>query len=442
LTQQRAQKLLEQAAALARAEEQVLATRLIAGVLTSMGQGYAPARPVSLGASGFARIASRLDSLRRARLDLDAQSAVTYQEAFRLAREIPPDGPLGVEAAIVAGDCLMKLGDQRGAAAAWSFVAERRPDHADAHRHLASISYDAGATQRALHHLETLAQLEPKDGRPHRLMGYIYKDEKQSRLAIDAYRQALRRELVPAARAEVVKELAELWLGEGETDYDEALATLRQCPPEYAETVDLLALRAQALFKSRRDETQALALVERALQRDPEHLDALLVRAGMYLDVEQPSGAIPLMEAAVRQAPHDLRARIRIAQAYERLASQLGIAAIAFEAERAVPLAFGAPVMPGNPIPILQVGLVQPRTVQHIRHRDATQKRIETVSRLSREASERTADDRVRCQLARLWLEMENPRLARLWFRAALTCNPQNVEARQGLLELDSAPSR
>jgi tetratricopeptide (TPR) repeat protein len=349
----------------------------------------------------------------------ERQTLAQYVSVLLRIREIDAESPLRVEGAIIAGRCYVRLGQQWQAMEAWEFVVSRRPEHADAHRHLAAIFYDLGAMERALHHLGELARLEPEDGRPHRQIGYIWKDEKQSRLAIAAYEEALRRRLEPAARAEAIRELAEVWLSEAEANPERALAVLEQCPAGFSQHPELLTLRAEALWMSRNNEILSRELVAKALQQDPDLVSALLLIARMHLDVEEWALALPHLERARQLAPHLLPVRVLLAQTWQRLER---------DCERLQPL-----------LPALKVvheAVVRPRVQAALKARDEHQRRIEHISTLSKLAMEKPADDEVRVRIARLWLELENPLLARTWFRAALVCNPANNEARRGLEQL------
>ena len=68
-------------------------------------------------------------------------------------------------------------------------VTSIRPENVDAYRGLAGIYYDRGAMSHALAHLEKWAALDASDGRPHRYMGLIYKDQGDNTAAADHYRE-------------------------------------------------------------------------------------------------------------------------------------------------------------------------------------------------------------------------------------------------------------
>ena len=106
------------------------------------------------------------------------------------------------------------------------------------------------------------------------------------------------------------------------------------------------------------------------------------------------------------------------------------------EASQAWMITLGIPSAAPLPLSGFVEAVIRPQTVTQRLFRDQTQKRIERLSELSRQAMERVWDDRLRCEIAKLWVEMDNPQLAGVWFRAALTCNPKNREASEGMAAL------
>lgn len=78
--------------------------------------------------------------------------------------------------------------------------------------------------------------------------------------------------------------------------------------------------QAQAVFLKGRLQLQAsnsqeaLGLLRRAVELDPERDDARLLLAGLYLDLGQAREALPHLEEARRRLPHNLFAQTRMAQ--------------------------------------------------------------------------------------------------------------------------------
>lgn len=56
---------------------------------------------------------------------------------------------------------------------------------------------------------------------------------------------------------------------------------------------------------------------KQVLQRDPDNFDALVNLANLYLDLDQPDKAVPVMEKIVQQAPENLEWRFTLAKLYE-----------------------------------------------------------------------------------------------------------------------------
>jgi tetratricopeptide (TPR) repeat protein len=422
----KAERLLESTTRLVREEEIERAARVALYEAEVLAPGFHPHRALVAADMGTIPAALRLSPRRQERAKLDGLIAAACLAAHEYVRQIPSDSKLRVEGAIIAGECLGRVGDARGAAAAWSYVVERRPDHMDAHRHLAVIYVDTGALRSAIQHLESLARLDPEDGRPHRQIGLLMKEDKQSRLAIAAYEEALRRKLAPAVRAEVIMELAAVWLGEGEADYGKALDLLKQCPADYANRPEVLTLRAEGLWKSRRNEAEALAELDRALRLDPELVEALILRARIHLDLEQSSAAIPFLERAIRLRPHQLDARGLLALAYARLAASVDTPARGMI----------SPI-----VDALYWRYMRAKSTESRLAREKLEQQIAELSRLSRQAMEAVWDDQIRYEIGKLWLEMGNPSLARSWFQAALTCNREHDAAAKEIRALERGNS-
>ncbi|MCI0458211.1 MAG: tetratricopeptide repeat protein [Gemmataceae bacterium] len=330
-----------------------------------------------------------------------AQREARAQDAFRqtlaeLAR-IRDEGPLALEATLLAAECLVRLGEHRLAVEALTAVVKRHPDQKDAHQWLAAVYMDLRSPPEAIRHLQAWGRLDSGDGRPYRWIGFFHRDYHQQAEAIEAYREALRRQLEPPARAEVVKELAATLIA-WEAQYHQALETLDQCPPPWAQDAELLALRAECLWGLGRP-TEAVDALESALQANPDLSRGLLLRGKMYLTGDQPAAAVPFLEKAVLVDPHDDRSRDHLVQAYQ----QLGQTA---------------------------------RAEQHQRLLQETKSLKDKVSQLEERALSRPGDDRLRQQVAGLYRKLNRPAEARMWLQAALACNPANQEARQELAQL------
>jgi tetratricopeptide (TPR) repeat protein len=381
----------------------------------------------------------------QAKLEAAARSA--WSEALREFQRVRDKDP---RQAALAGECLLLLGHVREAAEVFTWVVQQQPDHLEAHRRLASIYYDLGVMILAIKHLEEVARLDPDDGRPYLVMGLINKDYQRTGLAMDAYRAALQRRLAPEAKADAVKNLAELLIENGsKADYKEALDLLSRCPPPHDQKPIFLCLRAECLWKIPGRDPEATALVDAALRREPDLVRALLLRAEMDLDVEQPQGAVPLLERAARLEPYAPKIHERLARAYRLQGDRLAPWAAVQQANQVllhVASGLGPGQATGSAIPNLyefvrRQFFYRPAE-EHLKLHDVAEGYRNRLTQLHSEAMEKTWDDGVRYQIALLWLKMDQPSMARSWLQAALVCNPQNVEARIALSRLEAAHAR
>jgi tetratricopeptide (TPR) repeat protein len=321
---------------------------------------------------------------------------VSPPEALRTALSslgrVQTDDPVGLEAAVRAGECLVRLGEHRVAADVLNGVVRRDPDQRDAHRWLAAVYTDLSSPNDAVRHLTEWGRLAPEDGRPYRWIGFFYKDYHNPEAAIPAYREGLARHLDPALRSDVVRELAESLL-DARADYQGVLDTLAQCPEEYANNPDLRLFRAESLWGlGRHDEAEKLA--DNVLSTDPNYPRALRVRARMYLATDQPRRARPLLEKCVALAPLDLSARQHLLEVCRQLQDSAAVAT-------------------------------------HRRKYEEGRALSKELTLLYLTARDRPWDDRVRVDIAHLCVKLERVGEARTMLRAALACNPANKEARQ-----------
>jgi len=289
--------------------------------------------------------------------------------------------PRYLTAATQAGRCLLDLGALKEAAQVFSLVIEQQPDNVDANRGLAAVAYDLGQLNTAIDHLEVVARLDPGDGRPHRLIGLIYKDMGQHEKAEAAYREALLRGLPSPVDGEVQKELAESLVALHR--FADALVVLDKLQAEDGGTI---ASRASALRGIGRS-TEAAELLDRAVTRFPAG-PLYRIRGQLALDAGDHAGAVRPLERAVELAPVDYRAHFLLAQAYAGV--QRGDDAKR-EAERA----------------------------------EQIRQDLDKITELTKQAMERPWDAGIRLQLAELSDRLGMPEVARTWRAAAAACRAQ-----------------
>jgi len=78
------------------------------------------------------------------------------------------------EAQWLAARSVYRSGDARQAERLLKALLSRAPDHAPARRLVAELYLDRDEPQRALPHLEILAELTPEDASVHHVLGFVY----------------------------------------------------------------------------------------------------------------------------------------------------------------------------------------------------------------------------------------------------------------------------
>jgi tetratricopeptide (TPR) repeat protein len=296
--------------------------------------------------------------------------------------QIHDQGALRLEAVAYSGQCLLQLHNAAEAVRCFEFVLAEQPDHVDCHRGLAIVYYDQGAMDRALKHLQEVARLDPADGRPHRLMGLIYKDQDRLAEAVLAYEEALKRPLADEPLRKVREELAEALVRQG--DGRRALEVLGACDPRHAEEAKVLALKAKGLLIQARA-PEAKELLDRALRTHPDSLELQQTRAKLHLQDGEGQEAAALLERILAGQRHDVTCRYQLLQAYRMLDRTEDAAA-----QRA--------------------------------RLDQDQALFHELSKLSDEAETKPWDAALRLRLADVCAKLDKADLAAMWRRAAAAC--------------------
>jgi tetratricopeptide (TPR) repeat protein len=194
---------------------------------------------------------------------------------------------------------------------------ERQPDNLDAHRWLSAIYVDLNAGIRATTHLREWIRLDPEDPRPYRWFCLINREiEEGYPEAIQGYRKLLQLGLEPGERAAVLKDLAETQIALA--DYSHALETLAQTPEAFQNQPAILLLRAECL-QGLGNGNEARIIVDGVLKEHPSLAKALLFRAKIYVQENQPRSAIALLEKLVSRHPDHSQARQSLMIAYRRV---------------------------------------------------------------------------------------------------------------------------
>ncbi|MCY2992599.1 MAG: tetratricopeptide repeat protein [Planctomycetota bacterium] len=305
-------------------------------------------------------------------------------EQFGYANQHPDTKPL---AYALSGEALYKARLLRDALPILSVALQENPRNVDARRWLAAAYYDIGAIDLALVQLQEVAELAPDDPRPHRLRGLIYHDFERYEPAIAEYRQSLERGPPAADLDEIRWELAHCQ--SKQRQYAEAWETLQGCCP----IPNVLSLQAECQY-ALGNRLAAEALADRALQADPQHMDALRLRAGIALTAGKASEALPLLERAVNSHPKEYPVRLQLAQTYQLLGRT-------------------------------QQAAAETRIVQEL------QQLRKKFTELHEQAFRDVANAELRYQLGLVAGQLDKPLLAISWFEAALALDPQHQAAQK-----------
>jgi tetratricopeptide (TPR) repeat protein len=300
-----------------------------------------------------------------------------------------------VEALTGAAACYYLLGRFPETINVASAALQQDPGAVDARRWRAAAYYDLGAADSALADLAQISQDVPEDPRPDRLRGLISKDFGEYSVAIEHYRESLRRDPHQRERTEIFEELAASLAKLSR--WDEAQEALREC----GRTAPVLTLSAECAQNLGRTE-EADQLLQEALQIDPNFLAARLQRASLLLLENRAAEAVPFLEATVRQASHSSQAHFYLSQAYRRTGAH-------------------------------------EKAEAELQLRHETEKIERQFFDLNETASQKPIDPEVRYQLGVLARKLGKKELAAVWFRAALALAPYHAAARAALDE-EEAP--
>jgi tetratricopeptide (TPR) repeat protein len=296
--------------------------------------------------------------------------------------KIEDQGSIRLEAAALSGQCFLYLKRPREAERLLRFVLQEQPDHVDAHRALAAVYFDQGAMTPAVQHLQRVAALDDADGRPHRLMGLIFKDREDYATAVDCYRQALARELRGQPPAKIRLELAECLSKLNR--YHEATDLLAASDFSDEDAPAVAVLRATCLIRQGQA-AAATAILDRALAAFPDDAVLLRERAIRHVEAKEAEAALPLLRRALDMDRHDYSSHYQLGLVYR----MLGRGQEAAE----------------------QLRLAEQIKTDLLEH-----------ERLTREAASRPWDASVRLRLAALSDRLGRPADAASWREAAVAC--------------------
>lgn len=228
-------------------------------------------------------------------LKLHDRDFVSAQRDFRNAAADPAFRPL---AWLLAGETLFAQNRLREAEQNFSYAIQLQPNLVEAHRWLAIVYYDLGLMRESVVQLNRVAELDPADPRPHRVMAVIHMDLGSDAIAVEEFEESLRRDPRQSDRQDILIELAQAQLALRR--YDAALKTLSACETN-AEVLALLADACYALG----DTAKAKELAQASHRTDPGQRLALIVLGKAALDERRHDDAIEMLKDGAELAPAD-----------------------------------------------------------------------------------------------------------------------------------------
>lgn len=313
---------------------------------------------------------------------LDQRQFATAHRNLRLAAR---DAQLQPYAWLLAGEALYAQQRFREAEINFHHALKLNPNLVEAHRWLAIAFYDVGLMTEALAHLRRVAELDPRDGRPHRVIGLIHMDVGSFAVAVEDYQESLRRAPLQPDRDEILTELAACQLAIKR--YDEADETLLACPV----TSEVLAMRAEAHYALGNREV-AHELARRAVEQGPPARLAYAVLGKLALDDRRYVEAIDLLTKGIEAAPSDYDLQYTLVTA-------------------------------------LRAAGRKEEAAQRLADAEALRKLREQYEELLQTAVEERYDADVRYRLGLLANQIGLPDLARTWMKAAVTLDPSHALA-------------
>ncbi len=151
-------------------------------------------------------------------------------------------------------------------------------------------------------------------------MGFLSRNSSLSGVAADlvdsveAYRKALQLGLEPRERVAVLRELVETLINT-HGDFEAALETLEQGPQAFQDQPSIRSQRAHCLVQLGKKE-EAIEILDEVLHKHPTTKAALLLRARIYIQEDQPQAAVPFLEKLIALDPDHFLGRQNLMLAY------------------------------------------------------------------------------------------------------------------------------
>ncbi len=232
---------------------------------------------------------------------------------------------LRLRALTMLAEALYVMGHYNASERAYLEVLAASPQNVVAHRGLQALYFDLGAYDRMEVHALQVAKIDATDYRPHRHLGFLRREAETWEAAILDYRESLRRSPHQPTREEVLLEMADCYVHL--LKYQEALDTLIEARPSAQKSF----LEAQCKYATKKV-AEAKKLLDESLKSAPDHAPSLLLRSDIALVDDDVLAARGFLERAVKAAPFDNNAHLKLSTVLLRLDDKEGAKK---EAERA-----------------------------------------------------------------------------------------------------------
>ena len=231
-----------------------------------------------------------------------------FENALREIAKVNPKGRFRTTSLWIAGESLFRKGNIGPALPLLSTLVRETPNHLQGRKCLAALYYDLGAMEYVEEQLQYVCEMDQNDYRPHLMLGRICLDYERFAESITHLKIALERDPPEAIRLEIKQNLTLAMCGSRQ--YEQLLEstdTITQDPI-------IQTCRAEALWATGKS-LEARQLIDRILTEHPDSPGTLLLSARVHVSNRNPNSAIPQLVRIIQSDPHNLAARLRLAEA-------------------------------------------------------------------------------------------------------------------------------
>lgn len=204
-------------------------------------------------------------------------------DAYRLAHVLKPDN---IDWMVGKAQCLMQLGQYKEAVAKFKELLERQPNRTVFYSSIVNALLAQGDQDEVSKYLELVRRMDKADARMLSLLGDIYINKNMNELAVDVYREALKKDegVGPDSYLRIVQAVLYRNLMTEATELLNGFEAYFN-GKKVARSERLKYLNLKADVASRMDDRAgAIKILEEVVSQDPLNGDALLLLAGFHWD--------------------------------------------------------------------------------------------------------------------------------------------------------------